>query len=121
LPFVVNNGCDILHPDLRNTCGFLETKKMADLADLYSLPLANHNTGSVVNTMATIHWGSAIRDYMHCETVVGKGDWMDDVIVHDGLVVKGGFIEVPNKPGLGIELNPEVVKAHLAEGERWWG
>jgi L-alanine-DL-glutamate epimerase-like enolase superfamily enzyme len=121
LPFVVNNGCDILHPDLRNTCGFLETKKMADLADLYSLPMANHNTGSVVNTMASIHWGSAIRDYIACETVVGKGDWMDDVVVHDGLLVKGGFIEVPNKPGLGIELNPEVVKAHLVEGERWWG
>ncbi|MBL8179551.1 MAG: mandelate racemase/muconate lactonizing enzyme family protein [Bryobacterales bacterium] len=121
LPFVVNAAIDILHPDLRNSGGFLETKKMADLADLYHLPMANHNTGSVVNTMATIHWASSIRDYIHCETVVGKNDWMDDVIVHDGQVVKGGFIEVPNKPGLGIELNPDVVKAHLATGEKWWG
>ena len=53
--------------------------------------------------------------------MVGKNDWMDDVIVHDGPLVKGGFIEVPSKPGLGMELNPEVVKAHLLEGERWWG
>lgn len=121
LPFVVHNGCHILHPDLRNSGGFLETKKLADLADLYALPVANHNTGSVVNTMATIHWASAIRDYLACETVVGKRDWMDDVILHDGPVVKDGFIEVPNKPGLGIELNPDVVKAHLAPGERWWG
>ena len=62
LPFVVNNACDILHPDLRNTCGFLETKKMADLADLYALPIANHNTGSVVNTMATRHHSMGIGD-----------------------------------------------------------
>ncbi|MCW5979963.1 MAG: mandelate racemase/muconate lactonizing enzyme family protein [Bryobacteraceae bacterium] len=121
LPFVLNHGCDILHPDLRNSGGFLETKRMADLADLFFLPMANHNTGSIVNTMATVQWASSIRDYMACETVVGKGDWMDDVILRDGPAIKNGFIEVPVKPGLGIELNPDVVKAHLAAGETWWG
>jgi L-alanine-DL-glutamate epimerase-like enolase superfamily enzyme len=121
MPFVINHGCDILHPDLRNSGGFLETKKMADLADLFFLPMANHNTGSIVNTMASIQWGAAIRDYIACETVLGRGDWMDDVILHDGPTIKNGFIELPNKPGLGIELNPDVVKAHLAQGETWWG
>ena len=121
LPFVINHGCDILHPDLRNSGGFLENKKMASLADFFYLPMANHNTGSVVNTMATVQWASSIRDYVACETVVGRRDWMDDVIVHDGLVVKNGFIEAPTKPGLGIELNPDVVKAHLVPGETWWG
>jgi len=46
---------------------------------------------------------------------------MDDVILHDGPIIKNGFIDLPNKPGLGIELNPDVVKAHLAQGETWWG
>ena len=32
-----------------------------------------------------------------------------------------GFIEVHDRPGLGIELNPDVVRAHLAPGETWWG
>ncbi|MCP5117080.1 MAG: mandelate racemase/muconate lactonizing enzyme family protein [bacterium] len=121
LPFVTNHGCDILHPDLRNSGGFLENKKMADLADFYYLPMANHNTGSLVNTMASVQWAAAIRDYVACETVIGKGDWMDDVILHDGPIVQNGFIEVPTKPGLGIELNRDVVEAHLAEGETWWG
>jgi L-alanine-DL-glutamate epimerase-like enolase superfamily enzyme len=35
--------------------------------------------------------------------------------------VKNSHIALPDKPGIGIELNPDVVKAHLAEGERWWG
>ncbi len=121
LPFVVNAAIDILHPDLRNSGGFLENKRMADLADLYFLPMANHNTGSIVNGMASTHWASTIRDYFACETVFFDGGWMDDVIVHDGPLAKGGFVEISDKSGLGIELNPDVVKAHLASGETWWG
>ncbi len=121
LPFVANAAIDILHPDLRNSGGFLENKRMADLADLYFLPMANHNTGSVVNGMATVQWAASIRDYFACETVFFHGGWMDDVIVHDGPLAKEGFVEVSDKPGLGIELDPDVVKAHLAPGETWWG
>ena len=118
--FIVNSAVDLLNPDLRNTGGLLETKKIADLADLFYIPLCNHNTGSAVCTMATVQWAAAVRDYMVCETVVGKGDWMDDVVVHDGPLVRAGFIAVPEKPGLGIELDPDVVKAHLAAGESYW-
>jgi L-alanine-DL-glutamate epimerase-like enolase superfamily enzyme len=118
--FIIYQGCDILHPDLRNSGGFLETKRIADMADVFGLPMANHNTGSLLCTMATIHWASSIRDYIACETVLGRGDWMDDLILHDGPVIRNGFIEVPNKPGLGVELNTEVVKAHLASGEKFW-
>jgi L-alanine-DL-glutamate epimerase-like enolase superfamily enzyme len=50
--FIVNQGCDILHPDLRNSGGFLETKRIADFAEVYNLPMATHNTGSQLNTWA---------------------------------------------------------------------
>jgi L-alanine-DL-glutamate epimerase-like enolase superfamily enzyme len=70
--------------------------------------------------MATAHWASTIRDFLACETIVGKRDWMDDVIVHDGLVIQGGFVTPSDRPGLGLELNPEVVKAHVAGGEKYW-
>jgi L-alanine-DL-glutamate epimerase-like enolase superfamily enzyme len=118
--FIINQGCDILHPDLRNTGGFLETKRIADMAEVFYLPMATHNTGSVVATMANAHWASTIRDFLACETIVGKRDWMDDVIVHDGLVIRDGFITPSDRPGLGLELNPDVVKAHLAAGEKHW-
>ena len=119
--FIINQACDILHPDLRNTGGFLETKRIADMADVFGLPMANHNTGSLICTMATVQWAASIRDYIACETVLGKGDWMDDVILHDGPVIQNGHIRVPDRPGIGIELNPDVVKAHLAPGEVYWG
>ena len=119
--FILNQGCDILNPDLRNTGGFLETRRMADMAEMFGLPMANHNTGSQVFTFATIQWAASLHDYMTCETVTGLGDWMDQVLLLDGPYIKDGFIQVPEKPGLGTELNPDVVKAHLAAGEKWWG
>ena len=120
LPFIINSATDIIHPDLRNSGGFLENKRMADLADLYALPVANHNSGSIVNGMASVNWGATVRDYLFCETMYFDGGWMDDAILHDEPLCKNGFVTVPDKPGLGIELNPEVVKAHLAQGEVWW-
>jgi L-alanine-DL-glutamate epimerase-like enolase superfamily enzyme len=118
--FIINQGCDILHPDLRNTGGFLETKRIADLAEVFSLPMATHNTGSLVHTVATANWASTIRDFLICETVVGHGDWMDDVVIHDKPIIKNGSIEPSDRPGLGLELNRDVVKAHLAPGESYW-
>ena len=75
---------------------------------------------SLINTIATVHWAAAVRDFLGAETVIGLGNWMDDVILRDGPIVKDGHIAVPSKPGLGIELNKEVVKANLAQGEKYW-
>jgi L-alanine-DL-glutamate epimerase-like enolase superfamily enzyme len=119
--FIVNGGCDILHPDLRNTGGLLEAKRIADMADVWGLPMATHNTGSIVATLTNVQWAASIRDYIACETVMGQGGWLDDMVLHDGPIFEHGTIAVSDKPGLGIELNPDVVKAHLAQGETWWG
>ena len=118
--FIVNQGCDIVQLDIRNTGGLLESKKISDLADLFYLPMAAHDTGSLICNIATVHWAAAVRDFLAAETLIGRGNWMDDVILHDGPIVKDGHIAVPSKPGLGIELNKEVVKANLARGEKYW-
>jgi L-alanine-DL-glutamate epimerase-like enolase superfamily enzyme len=118
--FIINQGCDIVQLDIRNTGGLLESKKISDLADLFYLPMAAHDTGSIVCNIATVHWAASVRDFLAAETLIGRGNWMDDVIVHEGPIVKDGHIAVPTKPGLGIELNKEVVKANLARGEKYW-
>ena len=119
--FILNQACDVLHPDLRNAGGFLETKRIADMAHVFGLPMANHNTGSQVCTYASAQWAASIRDYIALETITGEGGWMDQVLLLDEPYIKDGFIQVTGKPGLGIELNPDVVRAHLAQGETWWG
>ena len=121
--FIINQACDILHPDLRNSGGFLETKRIADMADVFGLPMATHNTGSIVATLSNVQWAASIRDYLACETITGKGDWMDQLVIYNGggPIFKNGYIEVSSRPGLGFDLNPDVVRAHLASGEQWWG
>jgi L-alanine-DL-glutamate epimerase-like enolase superfamily enzyme len=118
--FILRAGCDIVQLDIRNAGGLLESKRIAGLAELSDLPVAAQNTGSVVATMATVQWAAAVRDFVIAETVVGLRNWMDDVMVHDGPLVAQGRILVPQKPGLGIELNPDVIKANLADGEKYW-
>ena len=119
--FMVNQGCDIFHPDLRNSGGFLENKRIADMAEVWGMPMATHNTGSQLNTWATCQWAGSIRDFTACETVTGNGDWMDDLLILDGPYIEDGFVRITDKPGLGADLNPDVAQAHLAEGEKWWG
>jgi L-alanine-DL-glutamate epimerase-like enolase superfamily enzyme len=118
--FIVNQGCDVVQIDVRNAGGLLESKKVSSLAELYHLPMAAHSTGSALNTMATVQWAASVRDFLATETVIGRRNWMDEVIAHEGPLVAEGYIAVPRKPGLGVELNPDVVKANLAEGERYW-
>src|SRR5690242_3888787 len=119
--FIINQGADILNPDLRNSGGFLETKRIADMADVFGLPVCNHNTGSQLHTWATCQWAGSIRDYMTCETVTGRGGWMDRLLALNEPYIEGGFVRVNDKPGLGVDLDPDTVKAHLAAGESWWG
>ena len=104
-----------------NTGGFLETKRIADLAEVLALPMATHNTGSLVHTIATAHWASTVRDFLASETVLGHGDWMDDVVIHEDRVIKDGHISSPPTGPVSVsELNPDVVKAHSAPGESYW-
>jgi len=119
--FLLNQGCDIINPDLRNSGGFLETKRIADMADLFGIPMSTHNTASQVHTYSNAQWAASIRDYLVTETVTGKGGWMDQLLVLDGPYIQNGHIQVHSRPGLGLTLNPDVAKAHLAEGEKWWG
>lgn len=121
LPFIINIGCDIVNPDLRNSGGFLETKRIADMATLYGIPMTTHNTASQLHTYQVCQWAASIRDFMSCETVTGRGGWMDEVLQLDGPYIEKGYIRVHNRAGTGVDLNRSVVEAHLAEGQHWWG
>ena len=46
---------------------------------------------------------------------------MDELLILDGPYIEDGFVRITDKPGFGVDLNPDVAQAHLAEGETWWG
>jgi L-alanine-DL-glutamate epimerase-like enolase superfamily enzyme len=138
LPFIIHQGCHIAQIDIPKAGGLLEGKKISDLADLYDMPVSSHNASSALGAVASAHSAAAMRDFKGHELSVGRfsaksnelpwghieGDpikgW-SNLITHDGPLVKDGRILIPDKPGLGVEPNPDYVRAHLAPGETWWG
>jgi L-alanine-DL-glutamate epimerase-like enolase superfamily enzyme len=48
-------------------------------------------------------------------------DWWQDLVIIDGPIIKDGYLTIRDKPGLGLEINPDVAKKNLAPGETWWG
>lgn len=111
-PFLINQTCDIIQPDILKTGGLLETKKIADMADLYYIPTSVHNLASPVGTVACAYVCSTIRDFSALEFKADPPSWWDDVIIHDKPLYQDGYIILSDKPGLGIELNDEVCRAH---------
>jgi L-alanine-DL-glutamate epimerase-like enolase superfamily enzyme len=109
-----------LNIDIPKSGGLLESKKIADLADLYYIWTAAHNPASPLGTIASCHAAAAMREFRIHELAKWV-DWWPDLVVHEGPFWKDGYFTIEDKPGYGVELNPDVAKAHLAPGETWWG
>jgi L-alanine-DL-glutamate epimerase-like enolase superfamily enzyme len=58
---------------------------------------------------------------MTCKTSTGTDDWRDKSRLLDGPYIQDGFVPAMNKPGLGVELDSDVVKAPWAPDGTWWG
>jgi L-alanine-DL-glutamate epimerase-like enolase superfamily enzyme len=111
-----NHAVDIVHPDLASAGGILETKKIGDTCQEYGVPLAMHFAGTPVSCMANVHCAAATENFLVLENHSVDVPWWSDLV--DGIdkpIIQRGFIAVPEKPGLGITLNDDVVKQHLHE------
>ncbi|APW98112.1 gluconate dehydratase [Halobiforma lacisalsi AJ5] len=106
---------DIIAPDMPKVGGMRETAKIADLADLYYVPVAMHNVASPVATMGSVHVGAAISNALAIEFHSYELEWWDDLVEED--VIEDGYIEVPEEPGLGVTLDLDAVEEHMVEGE----
>ncbi|MBM3745224.1 MAG: mandelate racemase/muconate lactonizing enzyme family protein [Acidobacteria bacterium] len=121
-PFIEKQACDIIHPDPQRVGGLLETKRIADWADLYYLTMACHHMCTPVGAYAAAHVCAATRSFVALESDSIDLPWWKDLVVNDGgKFYPGGYLPLPVKPGFGIELNEEVCKRHLAPGAKWFG
>lgn len=117
-PLVERQACDLVHVDAAACGGVGEAKKIADLADLYYLPFAAHNITSPLGLVASAHVCAAVRN-LHSMELPYHADqvaWRWELLRGAPPLVRGGRFLVPQGPGLGVELNEEVVNRHLAPG-----
>jgi L-alanine-DL-glutamate epimerase-like enolase superfamily enzyme len=113
-PLLEAQAISVAHPDLATSGGILETKRIGDMAEEYGVPMAMHQAGSPVVAMANVHCAAATQNFIGLEMHSVDLPWWDSLI--DGVskpVINRGYVNVPEGPGLGIELNEEAVKEHL--------
>jgi L-alanine-DL-glutamate epimerase-like enolase superfamily enzyme len=104
---------DIVHPDLASSGGLLETKKIGDYAEENGIAMAMHFAGTPVSFMANVHCAAATHNFMALEHHSVDVDYWLNLVKTKKPMVEKGFANVPDSPGLGIELNEDVVKKHL--------
>jgi L-alanine-DL-glutamate epimerase-like enolase superfamily enzyme len=107
-----------IQPDLATSGGVLETHKIGDMAEKYGVPMVLHFAGTPVGCMASVHCAAATQNFLTLENHSLDVLWWSSMI-EEGVktpIVNHGWIEVPDRPGLGVTLNEDVVRQHLAPG-----
>jgi L-alanine-DL-glutamate epimerase-like enolase superfamily enzyme len=107
-----------IQADLATAGGILETHKIGDMAEEYGVPMALHFAGTPVACMANVHCAAATQNFLALENHSLDVPWWSS-LVQEGTklpIVNHGWIDVPDHPGLGVTLNEEVVREHLAPG-----
>ncbi len=102
-------GVSILQPDIGRSGGIYETKKIAAVAELFNAQIAPHIYCGPVAHAAAVHLGISIPNFLILETI--QTDFIEQVL-SKRLQWEDGYMLAPSEPGLGIELDEAVVKAH---------
>jgi galactonate dehydratase len=110
---------DIIHPDLLFVGGLHEGKKVADYADMNAIPLAIHNNGSAMNTIAEAHLAAACPNFIGLEYHFWDAKWIGQVVRREGVATfdEDGFVPLTDAPGYGVEIDLEIARRYLAAGE----
>ncbi|HEY2014021.1 MAG TPA: mandelate racemase/muconate lactonizing enzyme family protein [Bryobacteraceae bacterium] len=110
----------IIMPDFQKAGGLLEARKIADMAHTYYVPVAPHAVTSPIGMMATAHVAAAIPNFL-----IQEWHWIDSPElwrnwVKEGEIIQKGFISLPDRPGLGVEMNDEATRKAQVPGTPWF-
>ncbi len=104
-------AADYIQPDISHAGGISELKKIAAEAETHYIPFAPHNPSGPVANAATLQLAAACPNFCILEIMYSDVDWRKDV-TNEKLEYKDGYITIPDKPGLGIEINEEECLKH---------
>lgn len=117
-PLVEARAISVAHPDLATSGGIIETKRIADYCRDAGIGVALHQAGSPVVAMANAHSAMAMENFIALEMHSVDNPWWNDLVEmvgQGGDIIKNGYVEVNDAPGLGLELNEEAIEEHLAK------
>lgn len=108
---VAKGGVDYLTPDVVKSGGISEAVKIASIASANNIIIATH-TYNGLTQIANLHFAAAIPAHIrgHVEWDPGKHNVFRDELVQPTIRVQDGLLEVPNGPGLGVELSEDMLE-----------
>jgi L-alanine-DL-glutamate epimerase-like enolase superfamily enzyme len=112
---------DIVHPDPNTAGGILETKRIGDYATSRGIGFMQHHAAGPVSFLGAVHAAAATENFLWLEHHAVDSPRFEDLVTGiEKPFVKDGYVKVPEKPGIGVELNEEVVKEFLVKGEKYF-
>ena len=108
------NSIDIAMPDIGRVGGIQETRNICALAQGYGVQVSPHNYSSGVLLGATIQLMASMPNAHFLEIDTSDNSVYQELLI-EPLQIKNGFVKVPQFPGLGVQLNKEVLKMYSVE------
>jgi L-alanine-DL-glutamate epimerase-like enolase superfamily enzyme len=109
-PYLERHAMDICMIDLPWN-GYIESRRVAALAEMYEIMVAPHNYYSHMATFMNAHLCAVVPNLKILETDFDSAPWRDDIVT--GLPdIENGYLSLPTKAGLGVELNEKEIAKH---------
>ncbi len=110
-PVMESHAADILQPDIGNTGGIMEVKKIAAMAEVYNMRIQPHTCSSPVATAAALQLDACISNFIIQELYPYRIPEHFQIVDHaPEWDVRDGYLPIPDRPGLGVELVDERVQ-----------
>ena len=106
---ITRGAVDIVQPDIAWTGGFSEGRRIAALAQAHHLMVAPHAFGGAVLLAASLHFAAAIPNALMLEFDQNPNGLRDELLKEPIRADADGMIRLPERPGLGVELDPSAV------------
>jgi galactonate dehydratase len=111
---------DIVMPDLPKCGGLSDGRKIANMAELYYIPFAPHNVSSPIGTMASAHVCASVPNFLVLEWHWNERPYWSTIIQEKDDIIKNGYIDLTDRPGIGVELDEEVAQQYQFPGTTWF-
>ena len=115
-PLFELRAVDFIQPDVSHAGGIMEVKKIAAMAEAYHIPICPHNPSGPVANAATLQLAACTPNFYLLETMSSDVPWRNEISTEEVHFENGNMV-IPDKPGLGIDINEEEIKKHPFEAK----
>jgi galactonate dehydratase len=107
-PLLATNTVRMIQPDICHCGGFSETRKIANMAETYYVPVAPHNSNGPISTLASLHLDMSIPNAFMQEIFVSFIERYQEVLTNP-IDISDGHATVPSGPGWGADIDLDVL------------